>query len=644
MNRRFQPSRGVARRLLPLLVTLAAACGGETIDPATIPQPERALFRDPELLEQFQGLLDGVVEEPSELAPWVDYVEYLYASEFYRPTFDASALAAERASGREAWRLRYIGASALLEIEPEPAIEALRGLVALDASYQPAQIKLAMALKGSANPTEALAILEAATPLDPKNLDLLAAKGIVLCDLGRFGEAVVLLEECALRAPARAETYPSLARSYFALGREEEAQRAGAKGSKNSTMSQSSIPRVDPRRVVDVALGGTGPRVDRADLLFEQGEHDAAFALYKEAAEREPTYYNAWLNWSKGLLRLGRSDEAKGILERGIELNPTAAPLFDQLGGIELARNDTEAALAAVEKALELRPGSGESLVHRAQILLAAERFDDARVDFERASEADPNNVQAWLGMVDVDLRRGAGLEAVAANFERAGECSSLDAQAIMRVGDQLIPLEGGLELLDQFSRKHAQKIPGARDYALYMGQRLLAHDSGAAAHAWYARALKLDPQSADLRRQTAQAATLHGSQTLSEDVTKARGLLESGMKLDPGYVLPRRLLAFSLATDERELDAVRGLAVAEEAWNLPGAQRDPLMVDVLATTLAANDRFEEAVSLLEGLIPNLPPNTKEAYGASIQARYEAFLAGQPFRVTPDAPLQGGTY
>jgi hypothetical protein len=71
-----------------------------------------------------------------------------------------------------------------------------------------------------------------------------------------------------------------------------------------------------------------------------------------------------------------------------------------------LAAGDTTAAVAAFERATELNPGNSAAWVGLAELEMAAGRTDDARYAYEQALEADPDNEAARSALASPALSR----------------------------------------------------------------------------------------------------------------------------------------------------------------------------------------------------------------------------------------------
>jgi tetratricopeptide (TPR) repeat protein len=125
------------------------------------------------------------------------------------------------------------------------------------------------------------------------------------------------------------------------------------------------------------------------------------------------------------------------------------------LAEVQLARGDTQAAWAAIERAISARPDDqrfAEALIGQ---LLALGKFTQARSEAERALEKWPASVDARIGLAEAQLVDGdasAALETLgrAGNLDTMADALTLRGRARLAVGDldnARIDLDGALTL-----------------------------------------------------------------------------------------------------------------------------------------------------------------------------------------------------
>jgi Flp pilus assembly protein TadD len=128
---------------------------------------------------------------------------------------------------------------------------------------------------------------------------------------------------------------------------------------------QSALPPVAMEAVQDdpVALARLG------DVHFRQGQHETAIPLYWRAIELAPDDVDSFNDLGLSLHYAGRSDEAVGVLEEGVQRGPDYPRIWLTLGFVQLHRGERQAAAEALVRARDL--GSETGVGEEARRLLA---------------------------------------------------------------------------------------------------------------------------------------------------------------------------------------------------------------------------------------------------------------------------------
>jgi protein O-mannosyl-transferase len=117
--------------------------------------------------------------------------------------------------------------------------------------------------------------------------------------------------------------------------------------------------------------------------------------LWVDAAEKGPRNGRAWMN--AGVELMGRGDlvAARRYFDRGRELLPRYPYLYMNLSILEAHEGHLDAALAAAQKAVELRPNLARAHYYQGRVLEQAGRTADAAVAYQRALTIDPRDAEA---------------------------------------------------------------------------------------------------------------------------------------------------------------------------------------------------------------------------------------------------------
>lgn len=114
-------------------------------------------------------------------------------------------------------------------------------------------------------------------------------------------------------------------------------------------------------------------------------------------AERHGGAENAlYIDWALALDCAGRPDEALAMLERARE---TSHLRWSTAGMIEGKRGRSAEALAALDRAIEMRGDFAMSWVYRGNVLVGLGRNREAAESFRRALQLDPENAAAQQGL-----------------------------------------------------------------------------------------------------------------------------------------------------------------------------------------------------------------------------------------------------
>jgi len=159
------------------------------------------------------------------------------------------------------------------------AVEAYKGILALDARHVKARNNLAILLDATGDHEGALTQLRAALEWAPENLDVLSNLGAVLASLGRFEDAESRLRQAL---------------------------------------------RIDPAHLDAQANLGI--------LQYRRGLYQQAANELRKVCEKDPEHAMAHFYRGEALNRLGRVDEAVEVLERARDLTPENPRIYYLLG------------------------------------------------------------------------------------------------------------------------------------------------------------------------------------------------------------------------------------------------------------------------------------------------------------------------
>lgn len=232
------------------------------------------------------------------------------------------------------------------------------------------------------------------------------------------------------------------------------------------------------------ALIGMG-YVERA-----QGDVAKAEANFRKAIASAPGNARAQFGLGELLTSVDRMSEAQAAFREAIKLSPGMADPHYQLG---ILLGDSDAGIAELRKAVEIRPAWGEALEALGQVVARKGNHQEAITILDRAVKANPNLAGAYqqLGLSHAALKQWPQAEA---SLRTAIKLVPSLSQAVMTLGDVLA--EEGLHDDALATYEQARDLsPADALVPLHMGKlyRTLARNTLATAQ--FNKALQLDPQ-----------------------------------------------------------------------------------------------------------------------------------------------------
>jgi tetratricopeptide (TPR) repeat protein len=136
--------------------------------------------------------------------------------------------------------------------------------------------------------------------------------------------------------------------------------------------------------------------LQQAVALQQNGALAEAQELYEEILAQRPRHFDALQLLGALSLQAGRPAEGVQWLAKAIAINAKEAPVQSNLAFALNAMQQHDAALAAANRSLAIKPGFPDALNNRGTALAALDRAPDALASFERAIAAKPDFPEAW--------------------------------------------------------------------------------------------------------------------------------------------------------------------------------------------------------------------------------------------------------
>ena len=141
--------------------------------------------------------------------------------------------------------------------------------------------------------------------------------------------------------------------------------------------------------------------------LAAVGALEEAIDYALEVYARVPQDPEATVHAAELLIRCDRAKDAAELLRGATQRGPHNAQLFRVLSAAEMMRGAFEAALAAIDAALQLAPETAEYHLHRGHLLVRLGKLAAAEAEFDTAAVLDPANPDRQRAQIDLYMRQG---------------------------------------------------------------------------------------------------------------------------------------------------------------------------------------------------------------------------------------------
>jgi protein O-GlcNAc transferase len=296
-----------------------------------------------------------------------------------------------------------------------------------------------------------------------------------------------------------------------------------------------------------LAQDGTEQLFREARAAVQKGDFALSEQKYLEITRQAPQDARAYHDLGLVYLREDKPQEAVGVLEKAVRLNPRLAMSQIVLGRAYYEVHQPSKARASLEEALRLKPSDPEAMLYLSQAQLALGDYEAAASNLEKLAETHPEP---------------AVIQALSAAYMKQTMARlSLQGQFAPRSFDSLMVLA-----LDAETRGDAEKSPEYYQRALeYYRQALEAKPKATGVHYAMGNVLlrleKLDEATQEFRKEVevnpgdALAMWKLGALIWPSDPQKAREYLERSVSLSPQragpYLAYGRVLAHSGDTEK---------------------------------------------------------------------------------------------
>jgi tetratricopeptide (TPR) repeat protein len=260
---------------------------------------------------------------------------------------------------------------------------------------------------------QALASYDKALALDPRFIEALNNRGVVLEAMNRPGEALASYDRALALNPDLITVIRNRGNVLSALDRTAEA-----------LADYDRALALDPDDAD--ACNGRGNVLKKLHRIHEAEE------MFRRAILLNPDHAQAHCSLGNVLIDLGKPDQAETNLRRAIALDPDFAIALHNLGTALIALDRSDEAVAAIERAVALKPDLAGAHHNLGVALMELGRLTEAREAAERAVALAPREI-SYLRQLGEVRKYVAGDSCFTALDALAADVSALS------VDDQII-------------------------------------------------------------------------------------------------------------------------------------------------------------------------------------------------------------
>ncbi len=186
------------------------------------------------------------------------------------------------------------------------------------------------------------------------------------------------------------------------LGRDEEARRslAAGVGAQPRWMWDPLTSEVFAYRLTTTGL------LAKANHAFGSGDYASAARIYETLVKRKPKDPEILNNLAACQIELGELDRAEKILEITLRLDAESFAAHLNMAELALKRGDAVNARKHADQAVDQGGGMARARFVRARVMMLQGDLEGADRDLQAAARIDPRNLQCFVLLTEVAIKR----------------------------------------------------------------------------------------------------------------------------------------------------------------------------------------------------------------------------------------------
>jgi tetratricopeptide (TPR) repeat protein len=287
---------------------------------------------------------------------------------------------------------------------------------------------------------------------------------------------------------------------------------------------------------------------------------------------------------ARELIQQGQFEQAKGLIEDQLKVQPSDVEAYNLLGIVETNEKNYNQAEEAFRQALHIDPGSKTTHNNLGNLYVAQQKLDLAEKEFNTVLKTAPSNRDANYNLGLLLMAKGSPLVAIP-HFQQIDPQTAETRFNIVRAYFAAGKNAEALGQARQLSATHKQDV----QLHFTLGLVLAAAKQYRAAQVELEQANALHPETFEILHNLGQAY-LRGHEYAKADLALSRAL-----KVKPDSVETLYLLAQVYSDQNRPVDALELLARAHKA-----APENADIIFLMARVSMTQNYFEDAIPLLE--------------------------------------------